>query len=70
MNKEQLLAEILADLYERGKWKVLKGGMPYVEKTGDSGAQENNEANSRKHRNDSILIGSEGTSGNSSQLGE
>lgn len=62
-NKECLIAEILAELYEMGRWKV-KGGVIHVEIPSISRTQEDNKTDSRKRRNDSILIGSKGTSGN------
>ena len=62
--KEILIAKILAELHAMGKWKVLKGGVIHVETQSTGGTQKDHKTDSRKRRNDSVLIGSKGTSGN------
>ena len=51
-NKECLIAEILAELYEMGRWKV-KGGVIHVETTSISGTLQDKQASNGEYGNSS-----------------
>ncbi|OOC42167.1 hypothetical protein [Thermosipho sp. 1074] len=48
MQKETLIAELLAELYEQGKFRI-EGGRIYVETESSGGTQENNETDNGEH---------------------
>lgn len=51
-NKECLIAEILAELYEMGRWRV-KGGVIHVETTSVGGTLQDKQASNGEYGNSS-----------------